>query len=79
METIPMHKAKSTLSQLVKRAAQGETILIGGYGKPEAALTAVANIKPKKIVGILAGKLNVPDDFDKPLPDSVLQSFEEDL
>lgn len=75
MDTIPMHKAKSTLSQLVKRAAEGETILLGGYGKPEAALTAARKIKPKKRIGLLAGKLTVPDDFDAPLPDDVIHGF----
>ncbi len=29
----------------------------------------------KKRVGILSGKLHVPDDFDDPLPDDVLRSF----
>ena len=40
--TIPIHEAKSTLSKLIKRAAAGETIYIGAYGKPEAVLTAVS-------------------------------------
>ena len=75
MSVVPMHEAKSTLSQLVKRAAKGETIYIGGYGRAEAVLTAAAALKPKKTIGILAGKLIVPDDFDAPLPPDVLASF----
>lgn len=76
MEIVPMHKAKSTLSQLVKRAAEGEVILIGGYGRPEAALTSVDKARPKKRIGILAGKLTVPDDFDAPLPPDLIAGFE---
>lgn len=74
---ISMHQAKTMLSQLVKRAAAGETIFLGAYGKAEAKLVPVdADTAPKKRIGILAGKLVVPDDFDAPLPDDVLAAFE---
>lgn len=74
---ISMHQAKTNLSQLVKRAAAGETIFLGAYGKAEAKLVPVdADTAPKKRIGILAGKLIVPDDFDAPLPDDVLAAFE---
>ena len=77
MEVISMHTAKSTLSQLVKRAANGETILIGAYGKINAKLVPVTQPTAlQKRIGILAGKLTVPDDFDAPLPDDVLAAFE---
>jgi antitoxin (DNA-binding transcriptional repressor) of toxin-antitoxin stability system len=77
MTVISMHEAKSTLSQLVKRAAAGETILIGAYGKVDAQLGPPSSKKPKKIVGLLAGKLIVPDNFDEPLSEEVLKSFED--
>lgn len=35
---VGMHEAKSTLSQLVQRAAAGETILIGPHGRAQAKL-----------------------------------------
>ncbi len=73
---VPMHQAKSSLSQLVKRAAGGETIFIGSYGRAEAVLTSAANAKPKKRLGLLEGKLIVPDDFDDPLPPEILAAFE---
>ena len=72
---IPMHQAKSSLSQLVKRAAGGETIFIGSYGRPEAVLTSAA-AKPKKRLGLLEGKLTIPEDFDAPLPTEILTAFE---
>lgn len=79
MSVVSMHLAKTTLSQLVKRAAAGETILLGAYGKPEAKLVPVdAEATPKKRIGILAGKLIVPEDFDAPLPDEILAAFEGD-
>jgi len=72
---VSMHQAKSSLSQLVKRAADGETIFIGSYGRAEAVLTSAASAKPKKRLGLLAGKLTIPDDFDAPLPQDVLAAF----
>ncbi len=73
---VPIHQAKSSLSRLIKRAAAGEVIFIGGYGRAEAALTPVKNSLPKKRLGILEGKLTIPDDFDAPLPNDILAAFE---
>jgi antitoxin (DNA-binding transcriptional repressor) of toxin-antitoxin stability system len=80
IETIPIHKAKSTLSQLVKRAAAGETIYIGGYGKPEAVLTALNSGKQqaelrKEFFGCMKGKMILNDGWDDPLPDDIIESF----
>ncbi|MDL2314194.1 type II toxin-antitoxin system prevent-host-death family antitoxin [Desulfovibrio sp. OttesenSCG-928-C14] len=75
---VPMHQAKSSLSQLVKRAAGGECIFIGSYGRADAVLISAAKAKPKKRLGLLAGKLIVPDDFDAPLPQEILAAFEGD-
>ena len=72
---VPMHQAKSSLSQLVKRAAGGETIFIGSYGRAEAALISAADRKPKKRLGLSAGRLIIPDDFDAPLPQEILAAF----
>jgi prevent-host-death family protein len=77
---IPIHQAKSNLSKLVKRAAAGETIYIGAYGKPEAAITPVNAGKYRaelraKAFGCMRGKMKLPKSWDKPLPDEVIESF----
>lgn len=76
MDVVSMHQAKSSLSQLVKRAAAGEKILIGAYGQPDAMLGPPTAAPVTKKIGLLAGKLSVPDDFDAPLPDELLAGFE---
>jgi antitoxin (DNA-binding transcriptional repressor) of toxin-antitoxin stability system len=76
MNVISMHQAKSTLSQLVKRAATGETILIGAYGKVDAQLGPPQIAVRKKKFGVMAGKLKVPADCDAPLLKETLDSFE---
>jgi len=76
-DVIPMHQAKSTLSQLVQRAVAGETVLIGPNGRAVAKLTALdAPATPKRRLGLLKGKLKIPEDFDAPLPKDVVADFE---
>ena len=41
-DVINMHKAKSTLSQLVVRALEGEEVIIGRAGKPMVKLVPVS-------------------------------------
>jgi prevent-host-death family protein len=76
--TIPIHEAKSTLSQLVKRAAAGETIYIGGYGKAEAVLVSADSIPKKRPISEAFGCMKdvvLPEGWDDPLPDDVIESF----
>lgn len=76
-EVIGMHDTKSSLSQLVQRAAAGEVILIGPRGHAEAKLVAVgAPVGQQRQLGLLKGKLQVPSDFDEPLTVDVLHAFE---
>jgi antitoxin (DNA-binding transcriptional repressor) of toxin-antitoxin stability system len=76
-EIISMHAAKSTLSQLVKRAVAGEAVYIGAYGRAEVQLVPVtATSRPRRQLGLLKGKLVLPADLDAPLPEKVLRSFE---
>jgi prevent-host-death family protein len=76
MRTVNIHAAKTQFSRLVDAAAAGEEILIAKSGKPVARLGPLVAPKRKRKLGALAGKLHVPEDFDAPLPDEVLDAFE---
>ena len=77
MKIVNIHAAKTHLSKLVDEAGAGEEIIIARAGKPVAKLVAVRpTTAQRRILGRLGGKLNVPDDYDDPLPDEVLASFE---
>jgi prevent-host-death family protein len=76
MRTVNIHAAKTHLSRLVEDAAAGEEIVIAKAGKPLARLCPLAQVPKKRVLGRLRGKLIVPDDFDAPLPDEVLDLFE---
>ncbi len=76
MRIVNIHAAKTQLSRLVDAAASGEEIIIAKSGKPVARLGPLAGPRPRRSLGILAGKLTVPEDFDAPLPAEVLDAFE---
>jgi prevent-host-death family protein len=78
MTTVNIHAAKTQLSRLVDQAAAGEEIIIAKAGKPMAKLTPLTpkTDRPKHRLGLLEGKLAIPEDFDAPLPDDVLDAFE---
>jgi antitoxin (DNA-binding transcriptional repressor) of toxin-antitoxin stability system len=80
MTTISIHEAKSNLSKLVKRAAAGEIIYIGAYGKAEAVLTAVEPAEQRaklreKAFGCMKGKMVLHKGWDDPLPDDIIEEF----
>ena len=76
MRTVNIHAAKTHLSRLVDDAAHGEEIVIAKAGKPVARLMPLADVRPKRRLGGLAGKVKIPEDFDAPLPDEILDEFE---
>ena len=46
MKVINMHEAKTTLSQLVEQALQGETIAIARRGVPVVTLEPIKPVRP---------------------------------
>jgi prevent-host-death family protein len=61
----------------LRRVEAGETVVILRDGKPVAevrpALSETIGLRP---FGLCAGEFVVPDNFDAPLPDSILNEFE---
>jgi len=77
MKEIDLDTAKADFLSLVESVSGGETVVITISGKPVAKLSPLAEPKRTKIkFGALKGKLHVPDDFDAPLPDWLLDAFE---
>jgi prevent-host-death family protein len=76
MRKINIYDAKTRLSQLVEEAASGKDIVIARAGRPVARLTRLRETVRKRRLGILNGRFRIPEDFNRPLPDDVLRSFE---
>ena len=76
MRAVDIHVAKTQLSRLVEEAAEGEEIVIAKAGKPAAKLGPLSASHAKRKLGLLAGKMKIPADYDAALPPDVLASFE---
>lgn len=75
-KSVGVHEAKTHLSRLLEEVAAGEEVKITRRGEEVAALVPVRRRSGRRL-GIDRGRFVVPDDFDAPLPESVLRSFEQ--
>jgi len=71
------NEVKEHLAAYVRRAETGETIILTRYNRPVAQLAPLARPpRKRRPAGLCAGELQVPDDFNDPLPDEVVAAFE---
>ena len=64
MQVINIHQAKTNLSKLIEKTLNGEDVIIAKAGKPVVKLVAYKEkLKPRKL-GLLKGKIFVPDNFN---------------
>lgn len=77
MRSVNIHEAKTHLSRLVEEAANGEPFVIAKAGKQMVKVVRIdAPVgKPEKRLGMLKGKIKVPDDFDTMLSEEIEQMF----
>ncbi len=76
MHTVSVHEAETNFSKLLSRVSEGEEIVIYSSGKPIAQLIAWREPAYTRKAGLDRGCFQVPEDFDAPLPDEVLDAFE---
>lgn len=77
MRTVNIHEAKTHLSRLVERAANGEAFIIAKAGKPlvkVVPLDAPAATETRRI-GFMKGQISVPDDFDTMFAEKIEKEF----
>jgi prevent-host-death family protein len=67
MQTINIHQAKTHLSRLVEQAARGEPFIIAKAGRPLVKVIPlnIPETFQMKRLGFMAGKIIVPDNFDR--------------
>lgn len=77
MVQVNLDDIQRDLSTYLQRVEAGETLVIFRSGKPVAELRPVyLPAEARRPVGLCAGEFHVPDDFDSPLPDEILDAFE---
>ena len=76
MLQINIHEAKTHLSSLVEKAANGESFVIAKAGKPMVTVIPYyAAQKKTQRVGFLKGQVKVPCDFDRIGEAEILKMF----
>ncbi|NEP01410.1 MAG: type II toxin-antitoxin system Phd/YefM family antitoxin [Symploca sp. SIO2E9] len=60
----------------LRQVEAGETVVIVRFNQPIAELRPIASSNKLRPFGLCAGEFTVPDDFDAPLPEDILSSFE---
>jgi prevent-host-death family protein len=61
---VGMHEAKTTLSQLVRKAIAGEEVVIANNGEPVARIVGYSVETTPRAPGRLAGRIVIAPDFD---------------
>lgn len=76
MSVTNIHEAKSQLSKLIKRAAEGEEIIIAKAGEPVAKIVPIKKKKREKTrrLGFWKGKVWIAPDFDE-TPEEIMKYF----
>ena len=74
MHQVSVHEAKTHLSRLLRRANNGEEVVITRSGQPVARLVPMAKERP--VFGIDEGRFVVPDDFNDPLDEEFAAHLE---
>jgi len=71
---VNMHEAKTHLSRLVRRVADGEEIIIGKAGVPIAKLVPYMERAGDREPGIWRGRVRIAPDFDE-VPEELATAF----
>ncbi len=74
---ISIDEIEHNLFKFLKRVEAGETLVIMKADKPLAEVKPVSKTSSKiRPFGLCEGDFTVPDDFDAPLPEDIIQEFE---
>jgi len=73
---VSVDEAKTNFSKLLARVREGEEVIIAKKGKPIARLVPIKESPLQRVPGSAKGEVIISPDFDAPLPDSILETFE---
>ena len=77
MNVVNIHEAKTHLSKLIEKAAQGESFIIAKAGKPMVKVMAIDAPTGKEIRrrGFMKGEIKIPDNFDRIFEKEIEEMF----
>ena len=71
-----IEQVETGAAEYLHRAIEGETVVVYQGDRAVAEIRPLAESHTLRPIGLAAGEFVVPDDFDEPLPDEVLDAFE---
>lgn len=77
MQIATIHKAKTHLSDLIKKAEAGEDVVICKAGRPIVRLIKYNNLLTSRKPGVWKGRVKIAEDFDRLSP-KLLSAFHGD-
>lgn len=84
MDAVNVQQATDNFAELISRVELGEEVVISNQNRPVAKLVPFQAVVDKRLdrhasLGYDRGLFTVPDDFNAPLPEDILASFEGDI
>jgi antitoxin (DNA-binding transcriptional repressor) of toxin-antitoxin stability system len=70
------HGSEKDPSEYLHRVLNGETVVLFRDDRAVAEIRPLSAEMGPRPIGLAAGEFVVPDDFDAPLPDDLLDAFE---
>jgi prevent-host-death family protein len=75
---VSVDQARKQFSALLDEVSRGASFVIAKSGKPVALLSPIEPRKRRKSrIGFMKGRIKFAPDFDTPLPEDVIKSFED--
>ena len=76
MNQVSIDEIRRDLQSFLQRLESGESLIITQDGRPVAEIKPiVSNSETLRPFGLCKGEFVVPDDFDDPLPESIIKEF----
>jgi antitoxin (DNA-binding transcriptional repressor) of toxin-antitoxin stability system len=77
MTAVTLEEIQRDLKGYLERVHAGETLIVLQADQPLAEIKPVVPETPiPRPFGLCAGEFTVPEDFDEPLPEDIVSSFE---
>lgn len=74
---VTVDEVKQDPGGVLDRVLEGETLVVTENDHPIAEIRPIERVRRPRPFGLAAGTFVVPDDFDDPLPEGILQDFEQ--
>ena len=77
MITLDLNEIPNKLTELVQLIKEGNRLILTQADQPIAEIKPIINqAKKRRPIGLCEGEFIVPDDFNDPLPDEIIELFE---